>query len=206
MITAARIHRLTEAATLRHTGIPRPDRGRQMAGCRQMAGWRGVLSGLILAASASGASITHAASSGTHARPWNNSLCGSLVECDSSTALAPPSPRRCPGQPECSAHGRCQKDFTCKCDHDFFGRECKHRTRDCTKLQSCGDCQDPANVKFCGWCADGKYCVPKHIHAGLVRKGKACSAWYEDTCPRRPRPANVSSADAVASEVEGDAR
>ena len=62
-------------------------------------------------------------------------------------------------------------------------------SQECTKLRSCGDCQDPANTKFCGWCADGRYCLPKHVHKGLVRSGKGCAQWHEDTCPaRKPVP------------------
>lgn len=113
--------------------------------------------------------------------------CDDLVECANGTHA--PTQRRCPGHPEeCSGHGRCHfsanAEPSCKCAEGFFGRDCGRRQRDCTKLRSCADCQHPANTKFCGWCADSRYCVPKHIHKGLAKKGKACGKWYEDTCPR----------------------
>jgi len=132
--------------------------------------------------------------------------CSDLVECEGNATFGGSSPptvsRRCPGQPECSGHGRCQRpsssasqgEASCKCAEGFFGRDCSRRQRDCTKLRSCADCQHKANTKFCGWCADSRYCMPKHIHKMLSHKGKACSAWMEDTCPR-----NTSIAHGVDS-------
>jgi hypothetical protein len=89
----------------------------------------------------------------------------------------------CPGTPECSGHGVCHSG-SCRCTDLYFGRDCGHKHHDCATLTSCSDCQHPANTKFCGWCADERYCVPKHVHKGLERKGKACREWFEDTCPR----------------------
>ena len=102
-----------------------------------------------------------------------------FVEDEPSTA------RHCPGNPvECSGHGKCI-GAQCHCADGFFGHDCRHRNRECTKLQSCSDCQNPANQKYCGWCGAGdRYCVPKHVYKALDRKGKACAAWHEDTCPR----------------------
>ena len=112
----------------------------------------------------------------------------------------------CLGTPPCSAHGKCHESklasggpsaFSCKCEGGYFGKDCAHKKHDCVRLQSCTVCQDPANAKFCGWCADGRYCVPKHVHSALMQDGQGaakkrqCGAWYEDSCPapkRVPRP------------------
>ena len=113
--------------------------------------------------------------------------CDGFVECEGNATAAT---KRCPGQPECSGHGHCQRlnsptaEPNCRCTEGFFGRDCSRRQRDCTKLRSCADCQHTANTKYCGWCADSRYCMPKHIHKSLAHKGKACSAWYDSTCPR----------------------
>ena len=131
------------------------------------------------------------------ARP---AACTDLVECEhegNSTlhgaTHSPPKPllpNHCPGKPECSGHGQCQRpnppmmEPTCRCAQGFFGRDCSRQQRDCTKLRSCTDCNHAANGKFCGWCADSRYCVPKHVHKMLAHKGKACTAWYDDKCPR----------------------
>ena len=120
--------------------------------------------------------------------------CDKMVECMSAaevnTSIQKHKHARavgCPGVPECSAHGRCHgsetSGYSCHCAAGFFGHDCSPRHHDCARLRSCSDCQHPANTKFCGWCASGRYCVPKHVHRGLVRKGKACPSWYEDTCP-----------------------
>lgn len=100
---------------------------------------------------------------------------------------------KCPGTPECSSHGVCRllpkpsasgEAHGCKCSIGWFGRDCSHKERECAQLRSCAECQDTANRAFCGWCAIGHYCVPKHIHHALVKRDKACPAWYEDTCPQ----------------------
>lgn len=121
------------------------------------------------------------------ARP---AACDRMVECplnDTKPAHSKPRPV-CPGIPACSGHGRCidaKNDGTpnCRCDSGYFGRDCARKERDCAKLRSCADCQHPANTKFCGWCAQGRYCLPKHVHRTMAKRGKACSAWHEDDCP-----------------------
>ena len=41
--------------------------------------------------------------------------------------------------------------------------------------------------------------MPKHVHKALQRKGKACTAWYEDTCPARKGSGGASTAPANTS-------
>ena len=99
--------------------------------------------------------------------------CGKLVECTPNGTLAVSKGAEatdvggklgCPGTPSCSGHGKCHKvgdkaaptAYTCKCDVGFFGKSCAHMKFDCASLTSCADCQDPANTRFCGWCADGR--------------------------------------------------
>ena len=110
----------------------------------------------------------------------------------SSAGKALPSDLTCPGTPECSGHGICKAasgaaaaQSQCHCAEGYFGHDCGHRHHDCAKLRSCSDCQHAANQRYCGWCVEDRYCVPKHVHAALLRKGKGCAAWYEDTCPAR---------------------
>ena len=123
----------------------------------------------------------------------------------------------CLGSPPCSAHGKCHESksasggpstFSCKCEGGYFGKDCAHKKHDCVRLTSCAVCQDPANAKFCGWCADGRYCVPKHVHSALLKDGQSaakkrqCGTWYEDSCPapkRPPRPGNSTMASGAAS-------
>ena len=140
--------------------------------------------------------------------------CGKHVECVNGT-LSAPKTKGCPGTPPCSAHGKCHETklasgstFSCKCEGGFFGKDCAHKKHDCVRLTSCTVCQDPANAKFCGWCADGRYCVPKHVHSALVQNGqsaskRSCALWHEDSCPapkRVPRPGNATSASEVGSD------
>lgn len=90
----------------------------------------------------------------------------------------------------------------CKCSSGWFGRECAHKARDCSQLRSCNECQDAANRAFCGWCAVGHYCVPKHVHNALVKRDKACAAWYENTCPDH-EPGNASRRGSGAQKPPG---
>ena len=150
--------------------------------------------------------------------------CGKLVECsnESSTVAVPKAKnsidivnkKSCPGSPTCSGHGKCHSVTgapSCKCDSGFFGKDCSHKKFDCASLASCGDCQDPANTKFCGWCADGRYCVPKHVHKALDTNSKhpptkrQCMNWFPDSCPvpKRP-PLNAGNETRLGFEVEGD--
>ena len=144
--------------------------------------------------------------------------CDRMVECinasdpDSSSHMRKPHAAAvCPGVPECSGHGRCRGSedegvVSCHCSEGFFGRDCSRRMHDCARLRSCSDCQHPANTKFCGWCAGGRYCVPKHVHRDLARRGKACPSWYEDTCPA-PRNHTRAGGRMTVSEAElGDDR
>ena len=92
----------------------------------------------------------------------------------------------CPGAPPCSGHGACVGEGRakkCVCSEGFFGHDCTRKKRECARLRTCADCQDKANTRFCGWCADANYCVPKHVHRAMAKRGKPCSAWHEDTCP-----------------------
>ena len=128
----------------------------------------------------------------------------------------------CLGSPPCSAHGKCHESksasggpstFSCKCEGGYFGKDCAHKKHDCVRLTSCAVCQDPANAKFCGWCADGRYCVPKHVHSALLKDGQSaakkrqCGTWYEDSCPalkRPPRPGNSTMASGAASPEQDE--
>lgn len=150
--------------------------------------------------------------------------CGKLVECsnESSTVTVPKAKnsidivnkRSCPGSPTCSGHGKCHTITgtpSCKCDSGFFGKDCSHKKFDCASLASCGDCQDPANTKFCGWCADGRYCVPKHVHKALDTNSKhpptkrQCVNWFPDSCPvpKRP-PLNADNETRMGFELSGE--
>ena len=136
------------------------------------------------------------------ARP---AACTDLVECEhegNSTlhgaTHSPPKPllpNHCPGKPECSGHGQCQRpnppttEPTCRCAQGFFGRDCSRQQRDCTKLRSCTDCNHAANGKFCGWCADSRYCVPKHVHKMLAPG--AIAAMFPDLTGLTPRLAGL---------------
>lgn len=110
------------------------------------------------------------------------SLCENLVECRDGV-IRTGAHHACGTVPECSGRGSCQDGLSCRCDRGWFGRDCSHRERDCSQLRSCVDCQDAANQAFCGWCAAGHYCVPKHVHKALAKRGRECLAWFEDTCP-----------------------
>ena len=127
-----------------------------------------------------------------------------VVECANVTdAELPDEERACPGSPvACSGRGRCSLG-ECHCDAGFFGKDCAHTKHDCVHLRSCGDCNNAANTRFCGWCADGRYCVPNHVHKALLRKGGACQEWHEDSCPRRA-PRNGSAAAVGADEDDGE--
>ena len=127
-----------------------------------------------------------------------------VVECANVTdAELPDEERACPGSPvACSGRGRCSLG-ECHCDAGFFGKDCAHTKHDCVHLRSCGDCNNAANTRFCGWCADGRYCVPNHVHKALLRKGGACQEWHEDSCPRRA-PRNGSAAAVGADEDAGE--
>jgi len=127
-----------------------------------------------------------------------------VVECANVTdAELPDEERACPGSPvACSGRGRCSLG-ECHCDAGFFGKDCAHTKHDCVHLRSCGDCNNAANTRFCGWCADGRYCVPNHVHKALLRKGGACQEWHEDSCPRRA-PRNGSAAAGGADEDDGE--
>ena len=127
-----------------------------------------------------------------------------VVECANVTdAELPDEERACPGSPvACSGRGRCSLG-ECHCDAGFFGKDCAHTKHDCVHLRSCGDCNNAANTRFCGWCADGRYCVPNHVHKALLRKGGACQEWHEDSCPRRA-PRNGSVAAGGADEDDGE--
>ena len=144
--------------------------------------------------------------------------CGKLVECGNAslglnakgTSFKGPQMKGCPGSPPCSGRGQCHETksstssvYSCKCEGGYFGKDCAHKKHDCVRLTSCAVCQDPANAKFCGWCADGRYCVPKHVHSALLKDGQGaakkrqCGTWYEDKCPapkRPPRPGNSTTA------------
>ena len=104
------------------------------------------------------------------------------------------------GIAQCANHGQCRAGAdgtpSCRCAKGFFGRDCSRKERDCAQLRSCADCQDAANGRFCGWCAEAHYCVPKHVHRALVKRGKACKVWYEDSCPahNRSRPSSYELA------------
>ena len=136
------------------------------------------------------------------ARMWAARSFAILAVCTVAHGLAGTSPdlveddttplqHACPGNPEeCSGHGKCIA-LQCHCYEGYFGQDCHHRNRECTKLKSCSDCQNPANQKYCGWCAGDRYCVPKHVHKALDRKGKSCAAWHEDTCPRNMSATNA---------------
>ena len=107
-----------------------------------------------------------------------------------ATPAPPAAAGHCPAPKGvvCAGHGTCSvgklsAKLHCHCDSGFLGADCSYRAGECTSQRTCADCQHPANRKFCGWCADGKYCVPKHVHKGLAKHGKACPAWHEDTCP-----------------------
>ncbi|KAL3926818.1 MAG: hypothetical protein SGPRY_003122 [Prymnesium sp.] len=145
--------------------------------------------------------------------------CEQMVEClNSSSSSSPSRPlhpsHTCPGEPECSGRGKCHgyaEDGSprCECSAAFFGRDCSHKRHDCASLRSCADCQvshdqNDANGKFCGWCADGRYCVPKHVHRGLVRRGRGCATWYEDSCPARNRSVSRGGPEAGMISEFGD--
>lgn len=129
----------------------------------------------------------------------------------SRAASAPYPPRRldaprCPGSPECSGHGTCRaaagaQAVACECHAGFFGKDCGRRERDCARLRSCADCQNAANQKFCGWCADARYCVPKHVHHELKKHKKACTAWHEDSCPRNRTAVQPHEFDALGYSI-----
>ena len=154
------------------------------------------------------AAVLAAASKNT--RPSASNSCGDMVECEGNTTIS--SVPTCPGHPtECSGHGLCRAaegsgHVHCHCSSGYFGNDCGRRVRECTKLRSCSDCQDPANAKFCGWCADARYCLPKHVHKGLVRKSKGCTAWYDDTCPapRSNKSAGSDSSNTLFEEWADD--
>ena len=114
------------------------------------------------------------------------------------------STSRCPGTPDCSGHGQCRRNdknksithLSCKCDQGFLGHECARKERDCSAMRTCGECQDHANRRFCGWCATSRYCVPKHVQRALLKNsgGKnACGNWYEDSCPASPPQTGATS-------------
>ena len=146
--------------------------------------------------------------------------CGRLVECGNGTLSVPKAKvltKGCPGTPPCSAHGKCHETksasgsaFSCKCEGGYFGKDCAHMKHDCVKQTTCAVCQDPANAKFCGWCADGRYCVPKHVHSALMQDGqgagkRSCASWHEDSCPapkRVPRPGNATPGDDGFMDLE----
>ena len=118
----------------------------------------------------------------------------------SSTASAP-SQRRGPFSRLARGHARvfrprqCRRNdknksithLSCKCDQGFLGHVSARKERDCSAMRTCGECQDHANRRFCGWCATC-YCVPKHVQRALLKKSaEDASVIGTGSCPASPR-------------------
>ena len=98
----------------------------------------------------------------------------------------------------------------CHCDAGFFGKDCAHTKHDCVHLRSCGDCNNAANTRFCGWCAAAATAC-RTTCTRRAAQGGACQEWHEDSCPRRARataarPRGADEDDGEDDDERGDDR